>query len=155
MTNCAQWQRLSAQCYRTTSNNYDFPFSDYFAAEQQCTISNVEVTPCPEAAEDKPCRVKKGRSVSIAFDMQPSFSGESLESQAYWATGRTDLPLIGMDTDGCKATTCPIVAGTTQRYQWSLDVDKKFPSRQFNVKMKVKTPEENFCCFMFNIKLTK
>lgn len=119
-------------------------------------MSNVAINPCPEAAENLPCRVKKGRSVEISFDINPEFPVEALHSQAYWANGRMDLPLVGMDTDGCKSTTCPIEAGATQSYHWTLDVDKRFPTRPFNVKMKLKnTKDDNFCCFMFNIKLTK
>lgn len=88
--------------------------------------------------------------------MTPEFAVDSLHSQAYWASGRMDLPLVGMENDGCKMTTCPLAAGNTQPYRWTLDVDKKFPSRQYNVKMMMKSQDEKkFCCFMFNIKLTK
>lgn len=93
--------------------------------------------------------------MAIDFDVTPDFPVETLHSQAYWANGLMDLPLVGMDTDGCHATSCPIQPGTTNAYHWTLDVDKKFPTRQFNVKMKLKNQEENFCCFLFKIKLTK
>lgn len=124
-------------------------------APKECTVSNVHINPCPEADEGHPCRVKKGRTVSISYDLTPTFRIETLESQAYWPNGRVDLPLVGMETDGCKSTTCPIEENTTKSYQWHLDVDKKFPTRQYTVKMMMKSQEENFCCFLFTIKLTK
>lgn len=113
------------------------------------------ITPCPEAAENLPCRVKKGRSVSIDFDFTPEFAMDTIHSQAYWAKGDVDLPLIGMENDGCKSTTCPVAERATQSYHWTFDVDKKFPTRQFNVKMKMKNQQEDFCCFIFSIRLTK
>ena len=121
----------------------------------QCTVSNVAITPCPEAAEGQPCRVKKGRNVAIDFDITTEFPAETLHSQAYWAKGSVDLPLIPMENDGCKSTQCPIAIGATHSYHWSLDVDKKYPARPFPVKMKLTNEDGNFCCFQFNIKLTK
>lgn len=120
--------------------------------------------------------------MAISFDVTPEFAVTKWHSQAYWAKNpRTDLPLIGMDTDGCKSTTCPVESGATQSYQWTFDVDKKFPAQTFNVKMKLTSQEKdaqdkvgqemggqdmvgqdkivkddnNFCCFIFVIKLTK
>lgn len=33
-----------------------------------CKIHEVRVEPCPEAEEDKPCKVKRGKSATIEFD---------------------------------------------------------------------------------------
>lgn len=93
--------------------------------------------------------------MSITYDIKPEFQVDTLFSQAYWAKGSMDLPLLGMETDGCKSTNCPIAPGTTQSYQWDLDVDKKFPTRPFTVKMKMENQKQDFCCFLFNIKLVK
>lgn len=163
----ANVKRLSAvesNCYNDRKallgNRYwDFILFIFFypnLAAVQCTISNVNINPCAEAAEDFPCKVKRGRSVSLEFDLAPEFPVGSLHSQAYWAQGSLDLPLQNMDTDGCKNTACPIQERTTAQYKWTLNVEKKFPVRGYDVKLKLTSQDpNNFCCFIFKIKLTK
>lgn len=36
------------------------------------TIKEVRITPCPEAAQRRPCVLKKGTNVTIEVDFQPS-----------------------------------------------------------------------------------
>jgi Niemann-Pick C2 protein len=36
------------------------------------TIKEVRITPCPEAAQRRPCILKKGTNVTIEVDFEPS-----------------------------------------------------------------------------------
>ncbi|XP_055693991.1 MD-2-related lipid-recognition protein-like [Lutzomyia longipalpis] len=124
-------------------------------SELACTIHAVRINPCPEAANDLPCKIKRGRSASIEFDYSSEFRATELDSRVYWSNEGVDLPLIGVDTNGCNIVTCPIEANINNTYTWTLNVSKKFPIRQFDIKMKIKNEDENFCCFLTKIRLTK
>jgi hypothetical protein len=38
-----------------------------------------------------------------------------------------DLPFVGMNSDACTFTTCPIQADSRQTYEYQLSISKKFP----------------------------
>ncbi|KAH0948266.1 hypothetical protein HN011_009316 [Eciton burchellii] len=120
-----------------------------------CEIHEVRVEPCREAAERKPCLLKRGRNASISFDYTPRFNGNTLSSRAYWASEVADLPFLGMPLDACTSTVCPAVAGERQTYSVILPISKKFPPRTYELKWKLWNEESEECCFMFPIKLQK
>lgn len=39
--------------------------------EGSCSINEVRIQPCPEADENKPCKLKRGKSAIIEFDYTP------------------------------------------------------------------------------------
>ncbi|XP_014273720.3 NPC intracellular cholesterol transporter 2 [Halyomorpha halys] len=124
---------------------------------KQCTVSDVEIEPCPEAARNEPCKIKRGEFASIGFKYTLDFEPvEPLKTRAYWATVLADLPFVGMDTDLCKVTECPVVKGVQKSYNYSLAISKSFPAQKFDIKCKIweenKGPERE-CCFMFKIRL--
>ncbi|XP_034943383.1 MD-2-related lipid-recognition protein-like [Chelonus insularis] len=120
-----------------------------------CTIHEVRVNPCKEAEHHKPCRIKRGENASISFDYTAYFHGDSLESRAYWANQVIDLPFLGMETNACATTTCPVQSGQKQTYTITLPIAKTYPARTFDVKWKLWNPQEQECCFIFQIKLHK
>ncbi|XP_055706621.1 MD-2-related lipid-recognition protein-like [Phlebotomus papatasi] len=122
---------------------------------QDCTIHAVRINPCPEAENDQPCKVKRGRSATIEFDYSTAFRATELDSRIYWSNEGVDLPLIGVDTNGCNIVSCPVEANVNNTYAWTLNVSKKFPIRTFDIKMKIKNEDDNFCCFLTKIRLTK
>ncbi|XP_059607676.1 MD-2-related lipid-recognition protein-like [Phlebotomus argentipes] len=122
---------------------------------QPCTIHAVRINPCPEAENDQPCKIKRGRSASIEFDYAMEFQATELDSRMYWNNEGVDLPLIGVDTNGCNMVSCPIEANANNTYVWTLNVSKKFPIRVFDIKVKIKNQDNNFCCFLTKIRLTK
>ncbi|XP_015171621.1 PREDICTED: MD-2-related lipid-recognition protein-like [Polistes dominula] len=124
-------------------------------AVSNCTIHEVRVDPCREAAENKPCKIKRGHNSSISFDYTPNFDGEKLETRGYWASALADLPFLGMNSDACTMTKCPVVSGQKQTYNVQLFISKKFPVRTYDLKWKMWNEREQECCFMFQIKLHK
>ncbi|XP_015587119.1 MD-2-related lipid-recognition protein [Cephus cinctus] len=120
-----------------------------------CTVHEVRVNPCKEAAQNKPCRLKRGHDASISFDYTADFEGTALESRAYWATEVVDLPFLGMETNACTATECPVTPGKKQSYTVSLPISKKYPVRTYDVKWKLWNEQQQECCFKFQIKLHK
>lgn len=82
------------------------------------------------------------------------FSSDSLHSRAYWDNGLVDLPLLDMETDGCKTTTCPIVEGNRQTYSYDLKLSRAFPTGVYLVKWRLTGEnDDDQCCFKFKIQL--
>lgn len=57
----------------------------------------------------------------------PGVNVDSVTGKVYWVSQAGDFPFVGMNTDGCSFTTCPIVAGNRQSYVYQLNISKKFP----------------------------
>ncbi|XP_015114239.1 MD-2-related lipid-recognition protein [Diachasma alloeum] len=123
--------------------------------QTNCTVHELRINPCAEAAEGKPCRVKRGTDASIEFDYTTNFAADTLQGRAYWANKLMDVPFLGMETNACLSTPCPLKADTKQTYKMALHVDTKYPARSFDVKWKLWNQQEQECCIVFQIKLTK
>nr|CAD7442183.1 unnamed protein product [Timema bartmani] len=122
---------------------------------RNCTVNEVRVDPCSEAAQKKACKVKKGTAASISFDFTPGVSASSLSSRAYWAS-TTDIPFIGMDTDACEYTNCVTVAGQQQTYSFNLQIpSRKVQTMVYDVKWKLWDDNSMECCFLIKIHITK
>lgn len=61
----------------------------------------------------------------ILVDFEPV---EPMKTRAYWSTVVADLPFVGMDTDLCKHTQCPVVKDVQRPYNYTLDISKSFPA---------------------------
>lgn len=57
----------------------------------------------------------------------PVYADKELTGRAYWANQLVDLPLLGMDTNACNYTTCPIKANQKQTYDYKLEISSYFP----------------------------
>ncbi|CAK9834223.1 MD-2-related lipid-recognition protein [Anthophora retusa] len=124
-------------------------------APTNCTIHEVYVDPCKEAAEAKPCKIKKGVVGNMTFHYTPAFSSEKMQGRIFWASQVMDIPFLGMDPDACLATSCPIEAGQRNTYHVQIPILKKYPVRTYDLKWKIWNEQEQECCFMFQIKITK
>ncbi|PSN35232.1 hypothetical protein C0J52_15517 [Blattella germanica] len=138
------------------------------APAPNCTVHEVRISPCAEASENKPCKIKRGRSASIQFDFTalivqytcftvPAAATETLTGRAFWTNTAGDLPFVGMNTDACSYTTCPVQANQRQTYDYQLSISRKFPVRAYDVKWKLWNEELSVfqCCFIAKIKLVK
>ncbi|CAD7088495.1 unnamed protein product [Hermetia illucens] len=121
-----------------------------------CKINEVRISPCPEAATGEACKFRRGRSAEIHFDFVPDFDSPTVEGRVFWASD-IDLPLVGMETDACKFTSCPIVKGEKRSYDFTLPISRKFPSGAYDIKWRITgtNPEQQQCCFITKIKLTR
>ncbi|CAD6234114.1 GSCOCG00007567001-RA-CDS [Cotesia congregata] len=120
-----------------------------------CTVHEVRVNPCAEASQEKPCRLQRGEDASIAFDYTANFEGNTLESRAYWTNQVIDLPFVGMETDACAKTVCPVQPGQKQTYDIAIPIMKAYPARTYDVKWRMWNTQNQECCFIFGIKLLK
>ncbi|CAD7088496.1 unnamed protein product [Hermetia illucens] len=121
-----------------------------------CKVNEVRINNCPEAVSGEPCKIKRGRSAEIEFDFTPDFDSPTLEGRLFWAS-EIDIPLVGMETDSCKFTSCPIVKNEKRTYNFTLPISRKFPAGTYDVKWRITgtKPEQEECCFLTQIKLTK
>ncbi|PSN35236.1 hypothetical protein C0J52_15519 [Blattella germanica] len=94
-----------------------------------CTVHEVRISPCAEAADNKPCKIKKrhSASASIEFDFTASAATDTLRGQAFWPTSGGDLPFVRMNTDACIYTSCPVHANWRQTYEHQLNIFGLFP----------------------------
>ncbi|XP_040170042.1 MD-2-related lipid-recognition protein-like [Anopheles arabiensis] len=123
--------------------------------EEKCTIHEVSISPCPEAAEGVACTVYRGTNVSISFDFTPEFAANELTADVSWTQPNFDLPFVGMDTAACKSTKCPTVSGTRQTYAYDLPIKKSYPPKHYDVKWKLTGENSESCCFIVQINITK
>jgi Niemann-Pick C2 protein len=54
-------------------------------------------------------------------------ASDNVTGKVFWVNQLGDLPFVGMNSDGCYFTTCPIQAGNRQTYEYQLGISKKFP----------------------------
>ncbi|XP_044255083.1 MD-2-related lipid-recognition protein-like [Tribolium madens] len=122
-----------------------------------CEVKEVRVEPCKEAKNKKPCKFKSGTNATIEFDYISHFDTDKLLNQAYSVTSLLDLPLIGMDRDGCKSVQCPMKSGETGVYKHQLHISPAFPLLNYNVKWRLWDAHDGKkgCCFTFKIKLVR
>ncbi|XP_049841384.1 MD-2-related lipid-recognition protein-like [Schistocerca gregaria] len=129
---------------------------DDVGTSRNCSIHQVTVNPCREAAQNKPCRLAKGRSAGISFTYTPDESADELVSVASWKGPLMNAKFEGMDTDACHFTSCPVTGGQTSNYTFNLTLGRRIPTREYDVMWKLwnKGEERKFeCCFLITIKI--
>ncbi|XP_076679057.1 MD-2-related lipid-recognition protein [Andrena cerasifolii] len=120
-----------------------------------CTIHEVNLDPCKEAAEGKPCKLKRGITGNLTYDYTPGFSSDKMQGRVFWASEVMDIPFLGMDPDACLTTTCPLVEGQRNTYTAHITILKKYPIRMYNLKWKIWNEQGQECCFMIQTKIVK
>ncbi|XP_054725114.1 MD-2-related lipid-recognition protein-like [Anastrepha obliqua] len=121
-----------------------------------CTIHETRIDPCPQASEHLACHIRRRRPATMSFDFTPNFAAETLEAGLAWQKSATqDLPLITMDKEACKYTTCPTVANQRQTYTIDVPIESKFPLNSYTIKWTLKAPTGQICCFTNDIKVVR
>ncbi|XP_017000447.1 MD-2-related lipid-recognition protein-like [Drosophila takahashii] len=122
-----------------------------------CTIQQVRVSPCPEAVNNAACHIRRRRSSEMSFDFTPNFDADTLEASLGWAKSETvELPLLTMDREACKYTSCPVRSGVTQTYTTEVPIEAKFPLSPYTIRWALKDPVSGKrCCFTIDIKVVR
>lgn len=93
-----------------------------------CEVQEVRLSPCPEAAAGKRCKVKRGNNVNISFDFKPNFDAvDNLENDVYWASPEGDLPWQGLERNACSHVSCPIKKNELNSFSYDVKTDKYAP----------------------------
>ncbi|XP_046442945.1 ecdysteroid-regulated 16 kDa protein-like [Daphnia pulex] len=116
------------------------------------TIKEVRITPCPEAAQRRPCILKKGTNVTIEVDFEPTVAATAVTGRAFWANRMLELPLPNMNTNACATMNCPLQPNVAQTYTYNLPVSRGFPTRRYDVRWKLTAAPFNMC-FQFPIQI--
>ncbi|GJQ82334.1 hypothetical protein Trydic_g407 [Trypoxylus dichotomus] len=130
----------------------NFGGCDY--TDNLCDVNEVRIDPCKEASRNQACRIKRGKLASIDVYFTPKIAAQTLHSQPYWYNGINHIPLEGMDTDGCKTTTCPLQSGVKQQYRYELQLKPDYPLATYTVRWNL-TSGTDGCCFSVRLKLTR
>ncbi|KAM8706295.1 hypothetical protein ACLKA7_010555 [Drosophila subpalustris] len=122
-----------------------------------CTVDQVRVDPCPQAAQRAACHVRRRRPSKMSFDFTPKFDADTLEASLVWVKSETELlPLITMDREACKATSCPVKSGQQQTYEINLPIEAKFPLSPYTIRWALQDPVSGKrCCFNLDIKVVR
>ncbi|EDV53025.2 MD-2-related lipid-recognition protein [Drosophila erecta] len=122
-----------------------------------CSINQVRVTPCPEANANAACRIRRRHSFTMSFDFTPHFDADTLKASLGWAkSDNVELPLLSMDREACKYTTCPVRSGVTQTYTNTMLADARFPLSPYTIRWALKDPvSQKRCCFTIDIKVVR
>ncbi|XP_076658720.1 MD-2-related lipid-recognition protein [Halictus rubicundus] len=120
-----------------------------------CTVDEVYIEPCREAAESKACKVRRGTNTNMTIHYTPNFSSDVMTGRIFWASQLTDIPFLGMDPNACLLTSCPVKAGERNTFYTEIPILKKYPVRMYDLKWRIWNEQNQECCFMFQIKITK
>lgn len=90
---------------------------------ENCTVREVRIDPCLK----EPCKVKRGKDVTISFDFTPTFEAATLENDVYWASPEGDLPWEGLVKNACDFVPCPLKKDAENTFSYLLTVDKLAP----------------------------
>ncbi|KAI8046487.1 hypothetical protein M5D96_002697 [Drosophila gunungcola] len=122
-----------------------------------CTIQQVMVTPCPEAEFNAACLVRRRHRFTMSFTFTPHFDADQLDASLGWAKSETvELPLLTMDREACKYTSCPVRSGVTHNYTNNMPVDSKSPLSPYTIRWALKDPvSQKRCCFTIDIKVVR
>ncbi|KAG0692742.1 Mite group 2 allergen Lep d 2 [Chionoecetes opilio] len=75
-----------------------------------------------------PCQLKRGEVVNINFKYTASKDTQELSIEALANIGGLEFPWVGIDTNGCHFTRCPIAAGTPVDWTLPVDILKEYPA---------------------------
>lgn len=115
-----------SECTKTLENTED-TVPDFY----NCTVTAVRISPCP----DYPCKIKRGRKVTVEFDFVSTISVDSVENDVNWASPEGDLEWQGLYKNGCTNTKCPLTKDVPQSYSYNVDIDKKVPVVSINERI--------------------
>ncbi|XP_050423191.1 MD-2-related lipid-recognition protein-like isoform X2 [Adelges cooleyi] len=125
----------------------------------KCTISNLNIDPCPQALEDKPCEIPVGSNATIFFNYITEFSSMAPKSQIYAVMGFIDVAFPGMDSDACLyMEECPLQKSVEGFYYYNILTQSSYPKDSYTTKLKIwngdkHASKKDECCFKFNMKL--
>ncbi|VDM04733.1 unnamed protein product [Schistocephalus solidus] len=90
------------------------------------TFSAVEVVPC----ETNPCTLYKGSHANLTLTFKADHTVKSGKASVHGIIAGVPIPFPIPDNDLCKfaSPSCPLDAGTTYTYMYSLEVKKTYPS---------------------------
>lgn len=94
-------------------------------ATGSCAVHEVRVDGC-RSVQNGVCKIKRGNTPVFSFDYTPEFTATTAHGQVYWMSPEGDLPFVGMDTEACKFTACPLNGGARQTYTYNFETSRKY-----------------------------
>ncbi|XP_050541837.1 MD-2-related lipid-recognition protein-like [Daktulosphaira vitifoliae] len=132
--------------------------TDYeMCKNSKCTISNVNVDPCPQALKGEHCEFVRGTNVTFSANYITSFGTVKPITKVYIEVGGVEITDPSLPTDACLFTSCPIQNGKQNSYKRTILVSPKYPSGNHNFKIKIYDGTKKFkrdeCCVQSNVKI--
>ncbi|BHF69908.1 Phosphatidylglycerol/phosphatidylinositol transfer protein [Sparganum proliferum] len=116
------------------------------------TFSAVDVTPC----DSNPCTLYKGSYANLTITFKADHAVKSGKASVHGIIAGVPIPFPIPDNDLCKfaSPSCPLDAGTTHTYMYSLEVKKTYPSISLHIRWELKEDDGDFhICVQFPAKL--
>ncbi|XP_050423188.1 MD-2-related lipid-recognition protein-like [Adelges cooleyi] len=149
---------LAFVSYHNVVNAEEISFKMCPSKNPRCKITKVNIDPCPEALENRPCEVPLGITASITLNYIPDFNSTVPKTRLYSVKSILDIPFLGMDTNACLYTACPVRSGVPSRYTFQLHVSTLYPRNSYLVKLRLwdddsRASEDDECCMTFDLAL--
>ncbi|XP_050539909.1 MD-2-related lipid-recognition protein-like [Daktulosphaira vitifoliae] len=129
-------------------------------AHSNCTITNLNINPCPEALYNKSCEIFLGNNVTITFDYFPYFNSQEPKVSLSKVKQLIDYPLLENYHDGCLYTSCPIQNNVLQKFKIEIKATESVRMGVNRTKLRLwdsshtrKTDDE--CCIYFSMKFVE
>ncbi|XP_050423189.1 MD-2-related lipid-recognition protein-like [Adelges cooleyi] len=126
----------------------------------KCTISNLNIDPCPQALEGKACEIPVGSNATIFFNYITQFSSMAPKTKICAVMGLVDMAYPGMDPDACLyMQQCPLKKSVEGFYYYSIfSDDDSYPKDSYTLKVKIwngdkRASSRDECCFTFKANL--
>ncbi|CAI6373276.1 unnamed protein product [Macrosiphum euphorbiae] len=140
----------------STAVNAERVYSYRMCPNTDCEVYDMFIDPCPEAQYNRACAWPENSNTSVAFIYKPEFGAHFPRTQLYAETFLTDFPFLGINTNACLYTSCPVVKDTQQYWLFDLFVPpKKYVKTHYTIKFMLWDIFNNHqqCCFTFDVKI--
>ncbi|KAG0723415.1 Ubiquitin-related modifier 1 [Chionoecetes opilio] len=104
---------------------------------QDCGSVGSDVQLAVEGCSIPPCQLHRGEVVNINFKYTASKDTQELRIDALANIGGIVFPWVGIDTNGCHFTKCPIAAGTPVDWTLPVDILTEYPAINVVVTFKL------------------
>ncbi|KAK4325702.1 hypothetical protein Pmani_003646 [Petrolisthes manimaculis] len=95
---------------------------------QDCGSVGSDVQFSVEGCEAPPCLLYRGTTMNIGFQFISSATTDTLTIDATANIGGVEVPWVGIDTNGCLSTTCPISAGSSVDWNMPVEILAEYPA---------------------------
>jgi len=123
-------------------------------------VTEVTVTPCDDATGEptSPCRLQRGANstAEISVTFTPRQKHKKMKASIVWASGAVELPMRGMQSNGCRSLTtgrCPTTPSLTHVWKASIPLLPSFPANDYPLKLKIMDGTKYIVCQQISIKL--
>ncbi|XP_073249026.1 NPC intracellular cholesterol transporter 2-like [Porites lutea] len=112
---------------------------------QMSTLKEVDITPCPQATEKRPCQLKRGTEETIEVKFTPKENITAATTKVYGTVAGIRVPFSVDNPNACEdqGITCPMIAGKDYTFKTVLPIKSIYPSVDVIVQWEMQDQDKN------------